>query len=97
MQIYVEDAVADRIFIDNPFCKPFVDNVITAFNTKLPPSFLIKSETWTSTSRDTSSPLTITNADDETKTESEYNYFAFDHFVQDKLSFSLFNKNLYCL
>ncbi|EEZ98703.1 integrator complex subunit 1 [Tribolium castaneum] len=69
VKIYVEDAVADRIFIDNPYCKPFVDNIITAFNTKLPPSSLLKSETWNSTARDTSSPLTITSADDDTKSE----------------------------
>jgi integrator complex subunit 1 len=69
VKIYVEDAVADRIFIDNPYCKPFVDNVITAFNTKLPPSSLFKSETWNSAARDTSSPLTIMSNDDESKTE----------------------------
>ncbi|KAL3270064.1 hypothetical protein HHI36_009122 [Cryptolaemus montrouzieri] len=62
---FVEDAVGDRIWIDNPYCKPFVDNIITAFNTKLPPKSLLISEIWTSTVRDTSSPLTINSIDDE--------------------------------
>ena len=70
----MEDAVADRVFIDNPYCKPFVDNIVTAFNTKLPPSSLLKSETWNSGARDTSSPLTITSADDDSKIESKYSF-----------------------
>lgn len=64
-QLYVEDAIGDRVIIDNAFAKPFVDNVITAFHTKLPPSSLLKSETWTSAARDTSSPLTINTLDDD--------------------------------
>lgn len=68
MQLYVEDAVGDRIWIDNPFCKPFVDNIKTAFGTKQPPKLLLATETWAPTGRDTSSPLTINaNDDDESK------------------------------
>lgn len=65
LQLYVEDAIGDRIIIDSPYAKPFVDNVITAFHTKVPPSSLLKSETWTSAARDTSSPLTINNLDED--------------------------------
>ncbi|KAG5898788.1 hypothetical protein JTB14_010998 [Gonioctena quinquepunctata] len=65
VKLYVEDAVGDRVFVDSPFCKPFVDNIITAFNTKMPPSSLLKSETWTSATRDTSSPLTINSIDED--------------------------------
>lgn len=56
--------MADRIWCDNPYCKPLVDNIITGFNTKQPPKSLLTSESWTPTSRDTSSPLTV-NAIDE--------------------------------
>lgn len=63
--MYVEDAVADRVIIDSPFAKPFIDNVTTAFHTKIPPSSLLKSETWTSAARETSSPLTINTGDDD--------------------------------
>ncbi|XP_074031571.1 integrator complex subunit 1 [Leptinotarsa decemlineata] len=65
VKLYVEDAVGDRVFVDSPFCKPFVDNIVTAFNTKIPPSSLLKSETWTSATRDTSSPLTINSIDED--------------------------------
>ncbi|XP_050313289.1 integrator complex subunit 1 isoform X2 [Anthonomus grandis grandis] len=65
VKLYVEDAIGDRILIDSPFAKPFVDNVVTAFHTKSPPCSLLKSDTWTSAARDTSSPLTINNLDDD--------------------------------
>ncbi|XP_045473416.1 integrator complex subunit 1 [Harmonia axyridis] len=65
VKIFVEDALGDRIWIDNPYCKPFVDNIITAFNTKLPPKSLFLCENWNSVVRDTSSPLTINSIDDE--------------------------------
>ncbi|KAJ8945121.1 hypothetical protein NQ318_001586 [Aromia moschata] len=65
VKLYVEDAVGDRVFVDSPLCKPFVENIITAFNTKIPPSSLLKSESLTSATRDTSSPLTINNIDDD--------------------------------
>ncbi|CAH1990514.1 unnamed protein product [Acanthoscelides obtectus] len=66
VKLYVEDAVGDRVFVDSPVCKPFVDNIITAFNTKVPPASLLKSEIWSSTARDTSSPLTVSgNEEDE--------------------------------
>ncbi|KAJ8920096.1 hypothetical protein NQ315_011751 [Exocentrus adspersus] len=65
VKLYVEDAVGDRVFVDSPLCKPFVENIITAFNTKIPPSSLLKSEMVLSTTRDTSSPLTINSIDED--------------------------------
>ncbi|KAF5307904.1 hypothetical protein FQR65_LT06471 [Abscondita terminalis] len=65
VKLYVEDALGDRTWIDNPYCKPFVDNIITAFNTKQPPKVLFTSETWLSTGRDTSSPLTVNSLEDD--------------------------------
>ncbi|XP_066249303.1 integrator complex subunit 1 [Euwallacea similis] len=65
IKMYVEDAIGDRIIIDSPFAKPFIDNVTTAFHTKTPPSSLLKLETWTSAARDTSSPLTINSLDED--------------------------------
>lgn len=53
------------MWIDNPYCKPFADNIITAFNTKQPPKSLLTSETWTPANRDTSSPLTVNAVDEE--------------------------------
>ncbi|KAI4461631.1 hypothetical protein MML48_5g00000815 [Holotrichia oblita] len=65
VKLYVEDAVGDRVWIDNSFCKPFVDNIKTAFGTKQPPKLLLASETWAPTGRDTSSPLTVNSNDDD--------------------------------
>nr|CAI5827213.1 unnamed protein product [Callosobruchus analis] len=64
VKLYVEDAVGDRVFVDSPVCKSFVDNIITAFNTKVPPASLLKSEIW-STTRETSSPLTVSGSEDD--------------------------------
>ncbi|KAF2879696.1 hypothetical protein ILUMI_26472 [Ignelater luminosus] len=65
VKLYVEDALGDRVWIDNPYCKPFVDNIVTAFNTKQPPKVLLTSETWLSTGRDTSSPLTVNTLEED--------------------------------
>ncbi|KAF5278356.1 hypothetical protein FQA39_LY05845 [Lamprigera yunnana] len=65
VKVYVEDALGDRIWIDNLYCKAFVDNIVTAFSTKQPPKVLFTSETWLSTGRDTSSPLTVNSLEDD--------------------------------
>lgn len=36
LQLYVEDAINERVWVDMEECKGFVDNVATAFNTKHP-------------------------------------------------------------
>ena len=33
-QVYIEDALGERLWVDHPDCKSFVDNILTAFNTK---------------------------------------------------------------
>nr|XP_022905448.1 integrator complex subunit 1 [Onthophagus taurus] len=88
VKLYVEDAVGDRVWIDNPFCKPFVDNISTAFNTKQPPKLLLATETWAPAGRDTSSPLTInSNDDDESMNEfksivSSWNINTYSRYTQ---------------
>ncbi|XP_040574316.1 integrator complex subunit 1 [Lepeophtheirus salmonis] len=34
VRVYIEDALGERVWVDHPDCKSFVDNVLTAFNTK---------------------------------------------------------------
>lgn len=69
LRMYAEDAVGDRIWIDNIYCKPFVDNITAAFNTKQPPRSMLQPESWVLPSgRDTGSPLTITSNDDDEAT-----------------------------
>ncbi|KAJ1532280.1 hypothetical protein ONE63_000894 [Megalurothrips usitatus] len=36
VKLYIEDAVNERVWVDMEECKGFVENVITAFNTRLP-------------------------------------------------------------
>lgn len=35
-QVYIEDAVTDRLWVDLPPCSKFVDNICTIFQTRLP-------------------------------------------------------------
>ena len=43
-QVYLEDALGERVWVDRQDCKLFVDNLLTAFNTKIPPSSMLQSE-----------------------------------------------------
>ncbi len=36
VRVYVDDAMGERLWVDHPDCKGFVDNVVTAFGTKIP-------------------------------------------------------------
>ena len=36
VRIYIEDAMSERVWVDHPEIKYFVDNLCTAFETKLP-------------------------------------------------------------
>lgn len=39
--MYIEDSLGERIWVDSPHCKTFVDNIQTAFNTKMPPKTML--------------------------------------------------------
>lgn len=42
VKCYIDDSLGERVWVDNDFCKPFVDNILTAFNTKsIPKSLMI--------------------------------------------------------
>ncbi|TSS23714.1 Integrator complex subunit 1 [Bagarius yarrelli] len=46
VKVYIEDSLGERIWVDSSHCKTFVDNIQTAFNTKMPPkSMLLQTET----------------------------------------------------
>ena len=36
--MYIDDAIGERVWVDNPECRQFTDNILTAFNTILPPA-----------------------------------------------------------
>ncbi|KAI2666094.1 Integrator complex subunit 1 [Labeo rohita] len=37
VKVYIEDSLGERIWVDSSHCKTFVDNIQTAFTTKMPP------------------------------------------------------------
>lgn len=41
LQVYLEDSLGERIWVDSPHCKTFVDNIQTAFSTKMPPKSIL--------------------------------------------------------
>ncbi|NXC62286.1 INT1 protein, partial [Aleadryas rufinucha] len=41
VKVYIEDSLGERIWVDSPHCKTFVDNIQTAFNTKMPPKTML--------------------------------------------------------
>eukprot|EP00079_Xenopus_tropicalis_P030398 XP_012826387.1 PREDICTED: integrator complex subunit 1 [Xenopus tropicalis] len=46
VKVYIEDSLGERIWVDSQHCKTFVDNIQTAFCTKMPPkSMVLHSET----------------------------------------------------
>uniref|UniRef100_A0A671REW8 Integrator complex subunit 1-like n=1 Tax=Sinocyclocheilus anshuiensis TaxID=1608454 RepID=A0A671REW8_9TELE len=46
VKVYIEDSLGERIWVDSSHCKTFVDNIQTAFTTKMPPkSMLLQTET----------------------------------------------------
>lgn len=45
VKVYIEDSLGERIWVDSPHCRMFVDNIQTAFGTKMPPkSVLLQGE-----------------------------------------------------
>ena len=36
VQLYIEDSLGERIWVDSDDCKPFVEGILTAFGTKMP-------------------------------------------------------------
>ena len=41
-QVYLDDAAGDRLWVDSEECRPFVDNVITAFGTRVSPKSMLQ-------------------------------------------------------
>ncbi|XP_041062638.1 integrator complex subunit 1 [Carcharodon carcharias] len=41
VKVYIEDSLGERIWVDSPQCKTFVENIQTAFGTKMPPKSML--------------------------------------------------------
>jgi integrator complex subunit 1 len=44
LRIYIDDAVNERVWVDNEDCSSFVDNILTGFGTKVPPKWMLQPE-----------------------------------------------------
>lgn len=41
-QLYVEDSLGDRVWVDHEDCAGFVNNILTAINSRIPPRSLLQ-------------------------------------------------------
>ncbi|XP_044289697.1 integrator complex subunit 1 [Varanus komodoensis] len=41
VKVYIEDSLGERIWVDSPHCKTFVENIQTAFSTRMPPKSIL--------------------------------------------------------
>ncbi|KAJ4932091.1 hypothetical protein JOQ06_010521 [Pogonophryne albipinna] len=72
VKVYIEDSLGERIWVDSSHCKTFVDNIQTAFGTKMPPkSMLLQADTGRSAGDLSagSSPHPSTPDEDDCQTE----------------------------
>ena len=44
VKVYVEDALGDRVWVDNEHCRSFVENIWTSFGTKTVPRTLARQQ-----------------------------------------------------
>eukprot|EP00061_Rhincodon_typus_P019048 g48487.t1 len=71
-KVYIEDSLGERIWVDSPQCKTFVENIQTAFGTKMPPKSMLLQADGGKIGGDLSaggSPHPSTPDDDDNQTE----------------------------
>lgn len=44
LKVFIEDSIGERFWVDREECQGFVENILTAFNTKVPPRNLLQTE-----------------------------------------------------
>uniref|UniRef100_UPI00398F2E8F integrator complex subunit 1 n=1 Tax=Pristiophorus japonicus TaxID=55135 RepID=UPI00398F2E8F len=72
VKVYIEDSLGERIWVDSPQCKTFVENIQTAFGTKMPPKSILLQADGGKIGGDLSaggSPHPSTPDDDDNQTE----------------------------
>lgn len=63
VKLYIDDALGDRVWIDNEECKGFVGNILTGFNTRIPPKSALQLELNVLNPRDSHSPTAAEDDD----------------------------------
>ena len=77
LKVFIEDSVGERAWVDRDECQGFVENILTAFNTKIAPKNILQHEsgTGTSSSGAASSPsiasLAAVGIDEEASVDSD--------------------------
>lgn len=105
VRLYIDDASGERLWVDNPDCAPFVENICTAFGTRIPPKSMLQPDFISSSSASTSqqgigggtttSTAVITIDDDSndnsmhSNTESFRSEILFDCPVQERYTNSM--------
>ncbi|KAK8386997.1 hypothetical protein O3P69_017976 [Scylla paramamosain] len=56
VRVYIEDSLGERLWVDHDDCRGFVDNIATAFKTKLPPKSLLYPDVGMGSRQDCPSP-----------------------------------------
>ncbi|XP_013788345.1 integrator complex subunit 1-like, partial [Limulus polyphemus] len=69
VKVFVEDSLGERVWVDHEDCKGFVDNILMAFKTKIPPKSMMAPEL-TFKPDACPSPPTISAEDDEASSSS---------------------------
>lgn len=84
VKLYIEDAMGERIWVDQAECKGFVNNILTGFGTKLPPKnlSLLLTELGPIGVGRSDSPLTITAEEDEDPGGSSLDILVFPRFTK---------------
>ncbi|XP_050391471.2 integrator complex subunit 1 [Patella vulgata] len=71
VKVYVEDSLGERVWVDRDDCKSFVDNIQTAFGTKIPPKNLLVGSGDSKEQTSPSSPHVNLFEDEDTSKGSE--------------------------
>lgn len=49
VRVFIEDSIGERVWVDREECQGFVENILTAFNTKVPSRNILQQESATGT------------------------------------------------
>ena len=75
LKIFIEDSIGERVWVDREECQGFVENILTAFNTKVPSRNILQQESAVTGSSSGASPsitnLGVLGLDDDGSVDSD--------------------------
>ncbi|CAK1583934.1 unnamed protein product [Parnassius mnemosyne] len=81
IKVYIEDALNERWWVDCSWCKCLVENIVTAFGTKQPPSHLIPTDNTLGTMSPSGSGSPLLGSTDEVNDNTELEYSVFPRYT----------------